>query len=218
MYRRTHQLIALAMIAAGSVTVSSISQAQGVENVGDQRMKGFMFGAHSVAAQGVDISNPDIALKFTTGFGTGGGVTIGYGFNRYMTGFVSLDVAKQEATQPEFKGDVGLVHGEVGLRANLAVGRASTVPYLTAAVGGRAIGAKLLEEGVDEEYGMTISGGLFAFGAGIEQFFSRSTALDVGVSFGMGEFDKFKTQGTEVPLPTRPTRSIRARVGVTWHP
>ena len=220
MYRRTKRAsVALVMVAAGTVTISSILPAQRTADVSQEsRTRGLVFGLSTITAQGIAITNDDIGINFRTGSGTGAGVMVGWGVNRFLTTYVSIDVAKQKSTVEDFEGDFGLVHGEFGLRGNLATGRSSTVPYVSIAAGARALAAKVTEPGVDEPYSMTWSGNLFSVGAGVEHSFSRSTALDAGVSIGFGKFDKLKADGEELPLPVDPTRSMRFRAGVTWRP
>jgi hypothetical protein len=212
MQRIHHQIIAWAMIATGTVTVSSVSEAQSASGA-----RGLVLGVYSVGAQGVSIDNDASAFRFATGSGTGGGVMIGYGMNRNLTAFVSLDVAKQRSTVEDFDGTFALVHGEVGIRASLA-GRASTAPYISAAVGARALGAKVTEPGLDDAYGLSLTGNLWSVGGGIEHAFTPNTALDAGVSVGFGAFDKVNADGEEFPIQVNSTRSIRVRVGLTWRP
>jgi hypothetical protein len=220
MYRRMHRTaVSLAMIAAGTVTISSILPAQRTAaDSKESRTKSLVIGVNSITAQGIAITNEEIGINFRTGSGTGAGVMVGWGVNRFLTAFFSIDVAKQKSVVEDFDGDFGLVHGELGLRGNLAMGRSSTVPYVSVAAGARALGAKVTEPGVDEPYSLTWSGNLYSVGAGVEHSFSRSTALDAGVSLGFGKFDKVKADGQELPLPVDPTRSLRYRVGVTWRP
>ena len=56
--------------------------------------------------------------------------------------FAAVGVAKQKTVPTEWPdGSWGFAHLELGMRANLPLGGASTIPYLSASVGARALAA-----------------------------------------------------------------------------
>ena len=187
----------------------------------DSRPAGFMLGVHSVGAPGVEIGGGEGQGQdgaFKTSFGGGAGVMLGWGFNSVFSAFTSLDLAKQKtapAITPD--GSWGLVHMELGARANLPLGTAATIPYVTGSYGARALAAKAtFDDG--EATDVSLSGKYFGLGAGIEHAFSRTMALDAGVDVGFGKFSHVKVGGDETIDDVDPTRSIRMRLGVTWRP
>jgi len=207
---------ALATLASVAMLLTNAAHAQ--SSSGNDRTRGFVLGVHSIAAPGVKISGGDINGEFSTTFGAGAGVTVGYGINRIFSGFTSLDVAKQKTGEDVFpQGSYGLAHFEVGARANLPLGGSATVPYVTASVGRRALSARITTDDGDQA-DATMSGGMLSVGGGIEHFFSPTMAIDAGVGVGYGKFNQFKVADDTWDPNANATTSVRLRVGVTWRP
>jgi opacity protein-like surface antigen len=181
------------------------------------RHSGFVLGVHSVAVPGIAIGGGEGQNgEFNTTFGTGGGVTLGYGFNETFSLFGSLDMARQKTAPSDApQGSWGLSHLELGARVNVPLGVGMT-PYLTGSYGGRSLAARATFE--DGAADVSISGTFFAVGAGIERAISSSMSLDGGVDVGFGKFSHFKVGGDESDDEVNPTRSIRMRLGVLWRP
>jgi len=90
---------------------------------------GLTLGIYSLAAPGVTISGPDVDGTFDTKLGEGAGLMAAYGFNRTFSGFVSLDIAKQETAAGVVPaGSFGLAHFEIGGRVNLPMNNPRTTP------------------------------------------------------------------------------------------
>lgn len=183
----------------------------------DERMTGLMLGAYTLAAPGVSMTGEDVDGTFSTSFGPGAGLMVGYGFNRTFAAYASLDVAKQGSGSSDYRGSFGLAHFEVGGRVNLPLGDAVTVPYVSASVGRRALGARITDEDGDE-YDVTYSGGMFALGGGIQRVISPTLLLDGGVALGFGRFGHWDSDGDQGSLDVNGSTSIRLRFGVTWRP
>ncbi|HEX5076437.1 MAG TPA: outer membrane beta-barrel protein [Gemmatimonadaceae bacterium] len=185
----------------------------------ESRPSGFMLGVHSIGIPGLAISGAEAQDDvINTAFGGGGGVTLGWEFNGTFAAFTRLDLAKQKTAGSNVpNGSWGLAHLELGARANLPLGGAATIPYVTASFGGRALASTaMLENG--ETTDVSLSGHYFGFGAGIEHAFSRSMAIDGGVDLDFGRFSHMKLGGEEADGDVNPTKSIRLRLGVTWRP
>jgi hypothetical protein len=91
------------------------------------------------------------------------------------------------------------------------------VPYLTAAVTGRALGADIELEG--EEGDLAYSGGGVTLGGGFQYFFTAPLALNAGVAFTIGDFTKLEFGGEEVPdAPELSATGGRVHLGLTWYP
>jgi hypothetical protein len=218
--------LAIASLTIGTAAGAQRSKARRVapeparREAVDDRTLGFMFGIHSIAAPGVNISGEDIDGTFSTGFGAGAGVMLGYGFNERFSGFVSLDVAKQrtgEDVHPE--GTFGLGHIELGVRANVPMANMeNTLPYVSASVGRFAVGAHIEEEDTDEDYDTSLSGAMVALGAGFQHFFSPSMALDAGVAMSFGKFGTWTEDGDTEDLDVNRSTALRFRVGLTCRP
>jgi hypothetical protein len=187
----------------------------------DSRPAGFMLGVHSVGIPGLEIGGGEGQGQngaFNTSFGGGAGMTLGWGFNSVFSAFTSLDLAKQNTAPSDTpEGSWGLVHMELGARANLPLGTAATIPYVTGSYGARALAAKAtFDDGEADD--VSLSGKYFGLGGGIEHAFSRTMAIDAGVDVGFGKFSHVKVGGDETTDDVNPTRSIRMRLGVTWRP
>lgn len=185
----------------------------------DGRRTGFVLGVYTMGAPGLTLSGADIEDgPFKTGFGPGGGVMVGYGFNRTFAGYASVDVAKQSATDADIGGSFGLRHIELGARANLPYGSGATVPYLTASYGRRALGARVTDNFAGTEFDMRLSGGMFGVGGGVEHVISPTLAVDGGLALAFGSFSHAQIDGESGSFAVNGTTSIRLRVGMTWRP
>ena len=142
---------------------------------------------------------------------------VGYGFNRTFSGFASVDVAKQDASGT-FSGSFGLRHLEIGGRANLPFGDEATVPYVSASLGRRALAARVIDHTDDSEYDLTVSGGMFGIGGGVQHAFSPALSLDSGLEIGFGRFGHYDADGDQGALDVNGSTTVRLRVGVTWRP
>jgi hypothetical protein len=115
-------------------------------------------------------------------------------------------------------GNFGLRHIELGARANLPYGSATTVPYLTASYGQRALGARVTDDFEGTEYDMRLTGGMFGVGGGLEHVLSPTLAVDGGLAVAFGRFNHSDIAGESSSLAVNGTTSIRLRIGMTWRP
>ena len=183
------------------------------------RTNKWVFGAHTIATPGVSITGPDFEeWPFSTTMGGGLGIMAGYELNRAVTAFASLDVAKQNSGVSWMQGSFGLVHAELGVRANLSQTNAQSKPYLMAAIGRRAIGARITDFDEDEVYDVAFSGTMLSFGGGLQYLLSPKVALDGGVELGLGTFDHYDIDGDIGSVSANASTSIRVRAGVVWRP
>ncbi|MGH7694658.1 MAG: hypothetical protein ACRENH_06740 [Gemmatimonadaceae bacterium] len=185
----------------------------------NERTKGLMLGVHTVAARGLTLSGGAWEAPLSTNFGMGAGAMIGYGFNRAVSSYVALDIAKQGANR---NGDVagnsfGLGHVEIGARTNLPVAWPNTVPYVSGSVGRRALGARAVDD--DGDVGdLSIHGRMVGLGVGIEHFLTPTLSFDGGVQLALGKLDNLELAGRHRDIPVNGTTSTRLRFGVTWRP
>jgi len=106
---------------------------------------------------------------------------------------------------------------DLGLQYNFANASRPLVPYLTAAVTGRAITANLETQGGDSE--LEYSGGGLTLGGGLQYFFTAPLAFNAGLSFTFGEFDNLEIDGEEVSDAEGQSASgARLHLGLTWYP
>ena len=210
--------LATAAEAQHSSTHKTATTASSKPIMPDGRRTGFVLGVYTMAAPGVSLTGDDVDGTFKTDLGPGGGVMVGYGFNRTFSGFASVDVAKQGISDSDIGGNFGLRHLELGARANLPYGSATTVPYLTASYGRRALGARVTDDFEGTEYDMRLSGGMFGVGGGLEHVISPTLAVDGGLAVAFGRFSHGDIDGESSSLAVNGTTSIRLRLGMTWRP
>jgi hypothetical protein len=176
-----------------------------------------MLGAYALTAPGVSIEGTgDTDGELKTKFGAGAGIQVGYAVSPRFMLFTDLDVAKQGSNVEGIDGNFGLAHFEIGGRMSFPITGQQLVPYVMAAIGGRAVGATV-DEGADS-YKMSISGASFSAGGGMQYFLSPKLALDGGVSLGFGKFDKQKIRGHKEDLEVNNSLSTRVKMGVNWYP
>jgi outer membrane autotransporter protein len=116
------------------------------------------------------------------------------------------------------QGSFGLVHAELGIRANLSQTNAQSKPYLMAAIGKRAIGARITDFDEDDVYDLAFSGTMLSFGGGLQYLLSPKLALDGGVELGLGAFDHYDADGDIGSVSVNASTTIRVRAGVVWRP
>ncbi|MFN8582252.1 MAG: outer membrane beta-barrel protein [Gemmatimonadaceae bacterium] len=122
------------------------------------QLTGLSLGTTTVVAPGISISTPFAVESFKTSFGSGLGVSVGYGFNPIWSVFGSLDFAKQGSGISDAEGSFALVHAEAGVRANLPFSNPRVVPFASGSVGRRAVGARVTADGFDGSFDMSFSG------------------------------------------------------------
>lgn len=204
---------------AGAQRTTTTTKAAAKAPTSKERTNKWVFGAHSIATPGVSITGPDFEeWPFSTTMGGGLGIMAGYELNRAVTAFASLDVAKQNSGVSWMQGSFGLVHAELGVRANLSQTNAQTKPYLLAAIGKRAIGARITDFDDDEVYDLAFSGTMLSFGGGLQYLLSPKLSLDGGVELGLGAFDHYDADGDIGSISANASTTIRVRAGVVWRP
>ena len=216
----TMTLAALAVAPdAGAQRTSSTTKTTSKAPAVKERTNRWVFGAHTVASPGLSITGPDFEeWEFSTAMGGGLGIMAGYEVNKAVTAFVSLDLAKQNSSVSWMQGSFGLVHAEVGIRANLSQSNPQTVPYLMAALGRRAIGSRINDLADDETYDVAFTGTMVSFGGGLQYLLSPKLALDGGVELGIGSFDHYEWDGDLGTQSVNASTSIRVRAGFVWRP
>jgi hypothetical protein len=182
------------------------------------RTTGFMVGVHTIAAPGVAISGEDVRDDFHTTLGGGAGAMLGYGFTPMLSGYVSVDVAKQGSGMSDLQGSFGLVHFEIGARVNVPIAKPRMLPFVSVAVGRRALGAHITDDANEEEYDAAFSGGMLALGGGVQYFASPSTTFETALELGTGSFGTLDIDGDRESVNVGRSSSIRLRAGIVWRP
>jgi opacity protein-like surface antigen len=199
------KLIFSALVAGAALTSTDLS-AQLSKN------SGFMLNAH---LQGSSISVEDEDGET----GIGAGLTAGYNFTESLGLYLTLDGASIE---PEGEDEpVGLGHVDLGLRYTFGSTASKLRPYLNAAVGAAALVQEIEDEDTGETGDLSLSGGAFTLGGGVQYFFSPRLALDAAIQGSAGKFTQLSFDGDDVDLEDDEQFSFntaRVQVGLTWHP
>jgi opacity protein-like surface antigen len=203
--KRTIGLFALVsgvMLSAGSLGAQSDNS-------------GFMLNAHLT---GNALSG--IGAEAETESGGGLGLALGYGFNDRIILYFNVDAAsierdEEDVDAPDDRYD--LVTADLGVRMNFGNEGMKLRPYINAAFTG--VAAVEEYEFVDEEVEQVLSGGGITIGGGLQYFFSRSLALDLGLQATQGAFSEVMVDDEDEELDEGLAfATSRIQIGLTWHP
>ena len=120
--------------------------------------------------------------------GYGANIYAGYNFTKNLGLLLSLTGANINDSQTE---NFSVAHIDLMGRASFP-GRSALVPYLELGIAG--VGAEYDSDGGEVE----LSGTGVGLGAGVNFFFTRKVALDLGFRYTMGEFGTAKINDREV--------------------
>jgi len=149
---------------------------------------------------------------------SGGGATLklGYGFNRRFALYLEASGASLR-TQDDENWTLG--HVDIGGRFSLGSATGTLVPYLQAAITGRA-GTRedVILPGSAVPRELEISGAGLTAGGGLLFFFHPQWAVDVDLKFTAGEFSTIRYGNVSVEGLEIDATSTRFNIGVSWHP
>lgn len=144
--------------------------------------------------------------------GNGIGVRLGWGFSPNFTGYLGLGASKMIIDDASGGGDYGLGQGDLGVTYNFASAQRALVPYVELALSSQAIAYSVGGSDIKQ------AGSGFTFGGGINYFFSRSAALQVGLNFTSSKFGDAEVDGTKVPNSGGTGSGGQLMVGFNWYP
>jgi hypothetical protein len=173
--------------------------------------RGFSVAAHLQAASlAVEDDDPS--------GGGGAGLRVGYGFNRNFTIYLEADGIQFDVENPELEGEWTMGHADLGLRYNFANSLRRFVPFLDAAIGGRAVSVEDATSDGENVGTVTFSGGAFSLGGGVSFFTSEKFAIETLVKFTGGKFEQIDVGDVSVRNLDIEASSFRFKVGVSWWP
>ena len=164
-YARTFGLLVPALLVAGTARGQDAVASPDVS-----KTHGFTVGVH-LNGSGLEVQGGDAEG------GSGGGLRLGYGVSNHVTIFLDGDAAAMER-------DYTLVHVGLGVRGSFRSTAHKLRPFVEGAFVGVAAGDTYAGSDV------VLSGGGLHVGGGLEYFFSRAVALDLGLSVGPGSFTR----------------------------
>ncbi len=152
--------------------------------------------------------------------GGGLGLRVGYGFNRIVTGFVTLDGSsvKIPASNSFVAGEWTLAHAEVGARFHFANSLRRWVPYLETAIGGRSVSIKDVTVNNSASGDVSFNGPALSVGTGLSVFASRKWAFDASLRWTGGTFTEVDLGNAAVQNLDIDAASFRLGLGVVWWP
>jgi hypothetical protein len=173
--------------------------------------RGFTLGAHLQAASlTIEDGDPDN--------GGGLGIRAGYGFNRLFTGYLEIDGIAFDVENPELNGNWSMAHVDLGMRFNFANSLRRWVPFLEAALGGRAVTVDDASVDNDAIGSVSFNGGAFSIGGGVGFFVSQKVALETVLKWSAGEFTEIDVGNLSVSGLDIEATSFRFKFGVAWWP
>ncbi len=148
----------------------------------------------------------------------GGGVWLGYGFNRTFQLFLQLDGAEFDVADSDVEGAWTMGHVDLGARFHFANSLRRWVPYLQAALTGRAVSVDNATVNQAPEAEVSIFGGALSLGGGLMIYFSQTLALDLQLLWSGGEFTEVSINNVTVSGFEIDAQSSRFNVGLSWWP
>lgn len=173
--------------------------------------RGFTVGAHIQGAS-LEVEDDDPAN------GGGAGLRVGYGFNRNFTGYIEADGITFDVENPDFGGEWTMGHLDLGVRYNFANSLRRWIPFLEAAVGGRAVRLENATVEGNDAGDLNFSGGSLSVGGGIGFFVSEKLAIESLVKFTGGTFEQVDVGNISVNDLDIEASSFRFKLGVAWWP
>ena len=199
------RVFALSLTLATAMAVAAPVQAQ------ESTTRGFTLGVH---LSGASIT-PEDGDRSNAG---GAGLYFGYGFNRTIQLFLQLDGAQFDVEDADVEGQWEMGHADLGLRFHFANSLRSWVPYLQAALSGRAVGVDDAVVGGNAESDVGFYGGAFSLGGGVMFYFNETFAADLQLLWSGGQFDRIKIDNVTIDGFEFDATSGRVNIGILWWP
>jgi hypothetical protein len=141
--------------------------------------------------------------------GSGGDLTVGYGFSDRWSLYGQGSAASINA---QGGGTYTLAHFDVGARLHFRTGPNTVVPFLQFGLAGRSVAQNLSGATV------TGSGGGVSAGAGFNAHFTPAVALSAAATWTFGSFNQFEVDGQPIDGGTINATSARINIGLVWFP
>lgn len=187
--------VLLLAVGLGFALTSVETHAQGAS-------EGFVLGAHlngsAISTDGSDVVE------------SGGGLSgiVGYGFTPMVGVYARLTGA---SIQPTSGDSYALAHFDLGMRLNLKNGSSQWVPYLNAALTGRAASFNIGGQTLD------VSGSALTLGGGLQFFVNSTAAFAASLDYSFGDFTEASSGGQTVDIELG-AGSTRFDLGILWYP
>lgn len=195
-----------------SLALLTALAASGPLSAQESTTRGFNVGLH-LSGQSL---TPEDGDRSNAG---GAGIIVGYGFNRTVELFLQLDGSQFDVQDAAVEGDWTMGHADLGVRFHFANSLRSWVPYLEAAIGGRAVNVTNgVLNTVAQSEDITLSGGSFTLGGGILFYFNETFAADLQLALSGGRFTEIEVGNVTYTGGDLDATSTRFNIGVSWWP
>lgn len=203
---RSSLALSPSLVLAAALAASAPLHAQ------ESTTRGLNVGVH-ISGQSITPENAD---QSNAG---GGGIFIGYGFNRNFQLFLQFDGGEFDVQNAAVEGHWSMGHGDLGVRFHFANSLRSWVPYLQAALSGRAVNVSngALNQ-VTQSEDITLSGVAFTLGGGILFYFNETLAADLQLALSGGRFTDVKVGSVTYNNRQFDASSARFNIGISWWP
>ena len=198
-----HALRILPLVLVGAFVHSTALFAQ------ESTTRGFNVGLH-VGGASIQVEDGD-----RHGAG-GGGLILGYGFNRSFQLLLQFDGAELDVDDPSVEGKWTMGHGDLGVRYHFANSLRSWVPYVQAGLTARVVSVEDFGGTPDDD--ASLSGGALTLGGGILFYFNETLAADIQVAWSGGTFTEVRVNDTTQGGLEIDANSARFDIGVSWWP
>jgi hypothetical protein len=149
----------------------------------------------------------------------GGGLWLGYGFNRTVQLFLQFDGTKFDVENAAVEGDWTMGHADLGVRFHFANSLRSWVPYLQVATTARVV---TVQNGfindVAQAEDVSLVGAGITLGGGIIFYFNQSLGADLQLAWTGGKFTRIEAGSVSYNDLDLDAQSARFNVGVSWWP
>jgi hypothetical protein len=167
---------------------------------------------------GVYVEGAQITVEDGDPSGGGGvGLRAGYGVNRIITVFLNIDGTTIDVSDPQNpSGAWQMAHFDLGARFHFASTLRRWVPYLEAAITGRAVSLNDATIGTDQVGKLTFSGAALTIGGGLSVYLKETLALDIELLGSGGTFNQVDLGALSVNNLDLDATSGRFKVGLIW--
>ena len=169
---------------------------------------------------GIHFTGSSLVVESSDRYNAGGaGLWLGYGFNRTVELFVQADGTKFDVNDAVVTGDWTMGHADLGVRFHFANSLRSWVPYLQAAVTGRAVEVQNGEvNNVAQADNVSMVGGGITLGGGIVFYFNESLGVDLQLLWTGGTFTTIEAGNVSFNNLDLEAQSTRFNIGLSWWP
>jgi hypothetical protein len=197
--------LALSLTLVGALIPLAPAAAQ------ESTTRGFVLGAHLGGAS----ITPEDGDRSSAG---GGGLFLGYGFNRTVQLFLQIDGSEFDVEDSDIQGKWTMGHGDLGVRFHFANSLRSWVPYLLAAFSARGVSVEDAIVAGNPETDVGFYGGGFTLGGGILFYFNETLAAELQLVGTGGRFTEVKVDNVTMSGLEIDATSGRFNVGIAWWP